>query len=100
MKTMRNRRGSALCPALVLTAAVLLALPASAPAQDGRGAATAARCDPIDPARCLLPWPNDHFTVRDARSATGRRLALTRAMMPRRVGGATIEPGESHRLGG
>ena len=33
-------------------------------------------CDPLVPGHCLLPWPNDFFTVEDETSATGRRLAL------------------------
>jgi hypothetical protein len=83
-----------LLAALLLVALSVLALPATA------GAATAARCDPIDPALCLLPWPNDHFTAPDARSPTGLRLALTRAMMPRNVRGAPIEPADYNRSDG
>ena len=30
-------------------------------------------CDPLDPAQCMLPYPNDWFTKPDATSATGRR---------------------------
>ena len=32
------------------------------------------RCDFLDPAVCLQPWPNDYFTVADATTDTGRRL--------------------------
>jgi hypothetical protein len=91
------RLQSTLRAALVLVAVSVLALPASAGAA---GAATAARCDPIDPALCLLPWPNDHFTVRDRDSATGRRLALRRAMMPRSARGVPIEPADYNRSDG
>ncbi|MCL4293587.1 MAG: hypothetical protein KJ056_11260, partial [Acidimicrobiia bacterium] len=38
--------------------------------------ATQTRCDPIAP-ECILPFPNDHFTVRDRSTPTGRRLALS-----------------------
>ena len=57
--------------AAVVTAFVLL------PA----GAAFA--CDPLDPAACLYPWPNDHFTRADPTSPTGRRLALQDDWMPK-----------------
>jgi hypothetical protein len=40
-------------------------------------------CDPLDPAACLYPWPNDHFTTADASSPTGRRLALKDDWMPK-----------------
>jgi hypothetical protein len=57
--------------------AVLALFAAPAAAQDAPG------CDPLDPAACLYPWPNDHFTVADPTSDTGRRLALRDDMMPR-----------------
>ena len=99
---MRSRSRSTLSAALILGATVLLGLPAPVTAQGGGGggSASARGCDPIDPARCLLPWPNDHFTRRDRGTPTGRRLALTRAMMPRNVRGAPIAPGDYNRSDG
>ena len=45
-----------LCPALVAIAiAVVPAAGRAAPGEQG--------CDPLDPAVCLQPWPNDYFTV-------------------------------------
>src|SRR4051812_36413469 len=38
--------------------------------------AKAGLCDPTDPAACLLPFPNDFFTVADPATATGRRVNL------------------------
>ena len=38
--------------------------------------ATAQRCDPIAARKCLMPFPNDFFTVADPTSGTGRRVAL------------------------
>ena len=64
----------ATCVALACSALLALAGPAAAAP---RG------CDPLDPAACLLPFPNDHF--RD-----GGRLALRNAMMPRNSGGKPI----------
>src|SRR5438270_2322828 len=44
-------------------------------------------CDPIDPAQCMLPYPNDWFTQADSTSATGRRLDLNVLAMPRNIEG-------------
>jgi hypothetical protein len=49
-------------------------------------------CDPIDPAQCMLPYPNDWFTRADPRSATGRRLDLNVLAMPRNIAGHPIDP--------
>ncbi len=66
--------------AIAVSAALVSAAPAAgAPPQD-------AGCDPIDPSRCLLPWPNDHFTVRDKSTPTGRRVNLRRELMPTQQG--------------
>jgi hypothetical protein len=46
-------------------------------------AGAAFACDPLDPAACLYPWPNDHFTTADDSTSTGRRLALRDDWMPR-----------------
>ncbi|HVK67352.1 MAG TPA: hypothetical protein VM694_22860, partial [Polyangium sp.] len=40
------------------------------------------RCDFLDAAHCLFPWPNDHFTVADPTTSTGRRVALHPMSMP------------------
>jgi hypothetical protein len=66
---------------LVLAIATL-ALPATA------GAAT--KCDPLDKAACLLPFPNDAFTRADKSTPTHRRLALSNALMPRNNKGKPI----------
>jgi hypothetical protein len=50
------------------------------------------RCDPIDPAACLLPFPNDYFTVRDPTTDTRRRVNLPVSSMPRTGRGQPIEP--------
>jgi hypothetical protein len=59
-----------------------------------------AACDPIDPAQCLLPYPNDWFTKPDPTSLTGRRLDLTLLGMPRNAAGKPIEPLEWNRSDG
>lgn len=41
-----------------------------------------AACDPVDPSRCLLPWPSNVFTVRDPATPTGLRLAVQPRSLP------------------
>ncbi|HEU0025139.1 MAG TPA: hypothetical protein VFQ12_10925 [Thermoleophilaceae bacterium] len=73
----------ALVGALTAVAALGAAAPAGAsPGPSDVDLATADRCDPIDPSRCLLPWPNDQFTVRDRHTKTGRRVNLDLRSMP------------------
>jgi hypothetical protein len=40
-------------------------------------------CDPTDPALCMLPFPNDRFSVADPATESGRRVALPLFGMPR-----------------
>ncbi len=39
-------------------------------------------CDPLVPEYCGYPFPNNVFTVADDNTPTGRRLALSEALMP------------------
>jgi hypothetical protein len=57
-------------------------------------------CDPTDHAHCLLPFPNDRFTVADPTTATGRRLNLSPLAMPRNVSNKPIDPTELNRNDG
>ncbi|MGI9601031.1 MAG: hypothetical protein ACR2QE_04045 [Acidimicrobiales bacterium] len=57
-------------------------------------------CDPLDPARCVLPFPNDHFTRRDPTSDTGRRVDFVAAAMPTNVDGDPVDPTELNRNDG
>ncbi|MEV7006370.1 hypothetical protein [Streptosporangium sp. NPDC051022] len=52
---------------------------------------SAAGCDPIAGAQCLLPFPNDWFTV-NARTGTGLRVALSADAMPRNAAGTPVDP--------
>ena len=67
-------------------AVVGMALLAPAVAQ-AQGERPSKRCDFTDPAVCLYPWPNDHYTERDPSTPTGRRLAL----------GAQVDAGQQGR---
>jgi hypothetical protein len=83
----------------VALAAALVALlaPAGARAQDPQ---PSKRCDFIDPAVCLYPWPNDLFTKKSRFTATGRRLHLRRASMPQNKEGVPIDPRDQNRADG
>lgn len=59
-----------------------------------------APCDPLDEAHCLLPFPNDAFTVADDATDTGRRVALPAAGMPANQDGVGIDPTEWNRNDG
>ena len=41
---------------------------------------------------CLLPFPNDYFTVADPTTPTGRRVNFTPELMPRNNNGTPIDP--------
>jgi hypothetical protein len=58
------------------------------------------RCDWIDGAECLFPWPNDHFTTADSTTATKLRLDLNLLSMPRNVENKPIDPGPFNRNDG
>ena len=57
-------------------------------------------CDPLDTAHCLLPFPNDRFTVADASTDTGRRIDFGLLEMPRSLGVKPIDPTEWNRNDG
>ena len=80
-----------LAAALACAATLAVAAPAQAARKD---------CDPIARGHCLLPFPNDFYTVRDAGTPTGRRLALPRSAMPRNADRVRIDPREWNRADG
>ena len=90
---MPAHRARGLIALLISLAALLAAVPAQAQTV-GVG------CDPLDPAVCLQPWPNDYFTVADPATDTGRRLDLNPLAMPRNVAGNPIRPDEWNRSDG
>ncbi|HET6830983.1 MAG TPA: hypothetical protein VFH44_06490, partial [Solirubrobacterales bacterium] len=58
------------------------------------------RCDFLDPAVCLQPFPNDYFTVEDSSTVTGRRLNLNPESMPANINGVHIDPTDMNRADG
>src|SRR5215204_6800683 len=80
--------------AAAFAAMLIAAAPAAAQSPPQAG------CDPLDPAVCLQPWPNDFFTRPDASTRTGKRLALPLLGMPRNAAGVPIRPDEYNRNDG
>lgn len=66
----------------------------------GTGLSEAERCDPLDPHSCLLPLPNDLYTIPDATTDTGRRLNLSILSTPRSVGAKPVDPTQYNRNDG
>jgi hypothetical protein len=67
-------------PALVLVSACGPQGPSPRPV--GVRAPLPVGCDAQDPTRCLLPWPNNGFTIKDDSSPTGLRVAIERRWLP------------------
>jgi|SRR5215211_2821228 len=86
--------------AAVAALALLLLIPAAAPAKRVAGVNVKPGCDFIGTRVCELPWPNDYFTKRDRRTDTGRRLALRKSAMPRNKSGKPIDPTDMNRADG
>jgi hypothetical protein len=79
---------------LVPVAAVAGPLPTANPDVVPDAAQEAMGCDPLDPSLCLLPFPNDAFTVADSSTDTGRRVDIKISATPRN-GGADVSNGEA-----
>ena len=57
-------------------------------------------CDPLDDRACLLPWPNDAFTVADDATVTGRRLDIRLDSTPSNAQSVPIDPTDQNRADG
>lgn len=57
-------------------------------------------CDPLDDRLCLLPYPSNHFTVADASSATGLRVAFPADGAPVNTEGVPVDLAEWNRNDG
>jgi hypothetical protein len=77
-----------------------LALNGTAGTSAAASPADAGPCDPVAPAGCLLPFPDNYFTVSDRHSATGLRVHFDAAAMPANVLGQHIDPTEWNRQDG
>ncbi|TDC61735.1 hypothetical protein E1200_28305 [Actinomadura sp. GC306] len=92
---MRLRQRTLSAFAALAAAVALLTVPPAAPAAAGD---TAPGCDPIDPAACLLPFPNDWYTVADPGTPTGRRVDMRTTL--KNVLGIPVRPDEWNRADG
>ena len=79
--------------AVLALAVVATALPTVAAAKPVAPVPSNVFCDPLDPAACMLPFPNNFFTKADPSSETGVRVNFTPDAMPRN-GTEVTEGGE------
>jgi hypothetical protein len=59
-----------------------------------------AKCDDLDPAVCLQPFPNNLFTKPSTTTDTGLKVHFALTSMPRNVAGKPIQPGQWNRSDG
>jgi hypothetical protein len=85
---------------LLLPAGAIAKPRAKAPDPPEQSRAGLEGCDPLDPAVCMLPFPNDLFTVRDRSTTTGRRVDFSVLGMPRNRAGKPIDPTDWNRSDG
>lgn len=57
-------------------------------------------CNPLDQRHCLLPFPNDFFSVADASTDSGRRIAIPTAATLTNVNGVQVDMTEWNRNDG
>jgi hypothetical protein len=95
----RRRLWSVLAAGALASSLLAAAPPGRAPLGPAGPPADVGPCDPIDDGACLLPFPNDRFTV-PADTPTGQRVDLPRSGMPANAGGVRIEPAEWNRNDG
>jgi hypothetical protein len=107
---MRRVSRFALVSAVVVAVSALAIAPSDASKAGVRGAPAehgdapvppaGAGCDPLDSSLCLLPFPNNFFTIADPRSPTGLRLHFTADELPSNVSDVPIDPTDWNRSDG
>src|SRR5690606_34916982 len=101
---LRPQRGGSMSRVVRITTAIaapfLVAalIPSAAAAPPGPPPAEG--CDPFDSAACVLPFPNDYFTVPDSSTDTGLRVAFADDALPANALGRHIDPTEWNRNDG
>jgi hypothetical protein len=93
LKRTRGTRLLSLALGGALVAAGLTAAPAAF-------AAPGADCQPFSSTTCLLPFPNNLYTVKDNSTPTGVRVHLPAAAMPKNKANVAIAPQEYNRNDG
>ena len=76
------------------------AAPCRPPADLGIDLSQQTLCDPLVPARCMLPFPNDYFTVADGSTRTHRRIHFTPEGLPKNAAGTPLAAAELNRHDG
>lgn len=72
----------------------------SATGPGGTGGTLPLECDPLTPSYCGFPYPNDYWTVADASTVTGLRLALPEVTMPATLAGVRSNPDAFNEMDG
>ncbi len=91
-KRMRRTRGLSLLAGGALAIVGLFAAPAAF--------AAGADCQPFSSTPCLLPFPNNLYTVKNKSTPTGVRVHLPQAAMPKNGSNVAINPAEWNRNDG
>jgi hypothetical protein len=91
---------SCLAALVVLAAAARTTAACSDPAALGIDLSRQASCDPLVAEQCLLPFPDDYFTVADRSSRTGRRVHFLSDGLPTNTAGTPLEAVELNRADG
>ncbi|HET8673322.1 MAG TPA: hypothetical protein VFL87_06790 [Thermoleophilaceae bacterium] len=91
---------AALAAALTLTTTGAWAASPSGLGLNGPPIPQRSDCDPLDPAACLLPFPNDYFTTPDRGMDTGLRLDIAPTATPANSHGVHIDPSAFNRNDG
>ncbi len=93
-------RSACLAVLLLLSAVRGGASACTDPAVLGIDLSQQAFCDPLVPEQCMLPFPNDYFTVADSTSGTHRRIHFTPEGLPKNVSNIPLESAELNRSDG
>ena len=93
-------RSSCLAALLLLSASQGLAAVCANPADLGIDLSQQAFCDPLVPEQCMLPFPNDYFTVVDTHSRTRRRIHFSPEGLPKNISAVPLEAAELNRADG
>ncbi|HXQ24400.1 MAG TPA: hypothetical protein VN812_22145 [Candidatus Acidoferrales bacterium] len=90
------------CLAALFLLSVVSQLPAACvdPATLGIDLSQQAACDPLVPEQCMLPFPNDYFSVGDTTTSTKRRIHFTADGLPKNTSAVPLEAEELNRADG
>ncbi|HVO22072.1 MAG TPA: hypothetical protein VMW56_00425 [Candidatus Margulisiibacteriota bacterium] len=93
-------RSSCLAALFLLSVATRLPAACVDPAGLGIDLSQQAFCDPLVPEQCMLPFPNDYFTVVDKATGTHRRIHFTAEALPKNTSAVPLEAEELNRADG